>query len=147
MCLSCPEQPGCHSSAQHHFSKFHFYLQESRAPQNSSQRLKLFTELQGSELPYSEDGSAQLLKNILKPHNYLIKGIKVGIIVCIRCTLLITTSSTDVNVLCNSMPVWVDSSHPLVQKMLTKGDTISNITLLILCISRYFHFLCSRGHH
>lgn len=102
MRLSCPEQPGCHSSAQHQFSKFHFYLQESRAPQNSSRRLKLFTELQGSELPYSEDGSAQLLKNILKPHNYLIKGIKVDIVVCIRCTLLITTSSTDVNVLFNS---------------------------------------------
>lgn len=66
MCSTCPEEPGCHSAAQHHFSKFHFYLQESRAPQDSSWRLKPFTELQRSELPYSEDGNAQLLKKYFK---------------------------------------------------------------------------------
>lgn len=143
MCSTCPEQPGCCSSAQHHFSKFHFYLQESREPQESSWRLKPLKELQGSELLHSEDGNAQLLKkNILKAHNCLRKGIKMDFTAWMQCTLLITTSSTDTNVLWNSVPIWVGSSHPLVQKMQRKGDTMSNITLLISCISRYFHFLC-----
>lgn len=122
---------------------FIFTYKSLRAAQDSSWRQKPFTELQERELPYSEDDNAQLLKNITKTHSYLRKGIKMDMTVCIWCTLLITTSSTDRNVLWNSMPIWVDSSHPLVQKMLRKGDTISNTTLLILCISIYFHFLCS----
>lgn len=50
---------------QHRY--FIFTYKSLRAPQDSSWRQKPFTELQGSDLPYSED--AQLLKNIFKPTN------------------------------------------------------------------------------
>lgn len=115
--------------------------------QNSSWGLKTFTDLQATELPHSEDGNAQLLKTILKTHNYLRKGIKMDITVCVQCTLLITTSRTDIKCVVELKANLSGFISSISAENVEKRRHISNTKLLILCISRYFHFLCSHWGH
>lgn len=143
-CSTCPEQPGCCSSAQHHFSKFHFYLQESREPHVSSWRLKPLKELQGSELLYSEDGNAQLFKKKYFKSSQLFKQRYQNVFYCLDAVHLAHRKLQHrykcVVELGANLSRFISS---ISAENAEKRRTMSNITLLISCISRYFHFLCS----